>query len=94
MYVEYQFETRTVLKPSGPINIVLNYLDQFETSVLRLSTTPTACSSLVSPNHTCKNGKWSGDLGPLHINLYRNFNRANETAEWVIRVIWSHDRYN
>ena len=60
IYVEDRFETRTVLKPSdgfklvrtvlkpsGPINIALNYLDRFETSALRLSTTPTACSRLL-----------------------------------------------
>ena len=59
IYVEDRFETRTVLKPSdgfksvrtvlkpsGPINTVLNYPDRFETSTLRLSTTPMACSRL------------------------------------------------
>ena len=59
VYADDRFETRTVLKPSngfksvwtvlkpsGPINIALNYPDRFETSALRLSTTPMACSRL------------------------------------------------
>ena len=50
--------------------------------------------SLTSPDHTRKNRKWSGDLRLLHVNLYRNFNRANETAERIIRAVRSHDRYS
>ena len=47
------------------------HLTQLYSTVLLVCPQCNARISLASQDHTRKNRKWSGDLGPLHVNLWK-----------------------